>query len=300
MGTRITTKILFSNSMTNLQRIESDLAHLQEQLASGRRINRPSDDPVGTRRAVGYKSQIRRSDHFLTAIRDAQIFVDSADSTLDIVTTGVQRVKTLLLQAANTTVADTQREAIATEVNEILKSIVDLSNTTSNGRQIFAGTRTMSPAFEPITSGGEITNVQYNGNSEHIRVQIDDDAFATINVPGDDVFQGSIDVFQWLINTRDDIRAGDLTNMDTRIGESDTVLSQILNARASYGATANRLNFNQDRIEDNQITLQDVLSQTEDADFADIVTRINLKQAALSAALSASAKIIQPSLLDFI
>ena len=86
MGTRITQKILFSNSRASLQKIETDLANLQEQLSTGRRVNRPSDDPLATRRAIGYRSQLRRSDHFLTAIRDTKIFVEAADSTLDSVT----------------------------------------------------------------------------------------------------------------------------------------------------------------------------------------------------------------------
>ena len=89
-------------------------------------------------------------------------------------------------------------------------------------------------------------------------------------------------------------------DLDQRIGEFDVVLNQVLRARATYGSTSNRLDFNRDRIEDNQIQLKDVLSLTEDADFAETMMQINLKEVALNAALSAAAKIVQPSLLDFI
>jgi flagellar hook-associated protein 3 FlgL len=300
MGTRITTRILFTNSMANLHQIESDLSRLQEQLSTGRVVNRPSDNPVATRRAIGYRSQLRQGGHFLTAIRDTRIFVSAGDSTLDTVTDAVQRVYTLLLQAANTTVDDPQRAAIASEVDTILGGIIDLSNTRSGGRQLFGGSRTLSPAFESTTVAGEVVSVQYMGNSDEMNVQIDSDAFITANQPGDSVFMGAIDMFQWLIDSRDDLRANDLANLDQRIGEFDTVLNQILVARATYGARENRLNFNQERIEDNSIVIQDVLSQTEDADFAETIMRINLKEVALNAALSASARIIQPSLLDFL
>lgn len=300
MGTRITSRILFNNSTANLQDIQQDLAALQERLATGRRVNRPSDDPLATRRAIGYRSHIRRSDHFLTAIRDSKIFVEAADSTLDTVTNDVRRVYTLLLQAANTTVSDTQREAIAAEVNEILKGVLDLSNTTSGGRQLFSGSRTLTNAFEATTAGDEITSVQYMGTNREMQVQIDEGSFVKINQPGDKVFSDQTDIFQWLIDARDNLRTGTLADLDQRIGEFDGVQSQILIARAFYGTTSNRLVFNQERIEDNQIALKDVLSETEDADFAETMTEINLKEVALNAALSASARIVQPSLLDFI
>lgn len=300
MGTRITPKILFTTSTASLQKIQNDLADLQERLVTGRRVNRPSDDPLATRRAIGYRSKIRRGGHFLTAIRDSKTFVDAADSALDTVTSDVQRVYTLLLQAANTTVSDAQREAIATEVDQILKGVLDLSNTTSGGRQLFAGSRTLSEAFEATIVAGEITAVQYMGTSDEMRVQIDEEAFATINQPGGTVFMDTIDAFQWLIDARDNLRTGTLADLDQRIGEFETVQDQVLRARSMYGATSNRLVFNQNRIEDNQIALRDVLSQTEDADFAETMMLINLKEVALNAALSAAARIIQPSLLDFI
>jgi len=301
MGTRITTKILFSNTTANLQRIERDLAQLQEQLASGRRVNRPSDDPVATRRAIGYRSQLRRAEHFLTANRGAQIFANAADSTLDIVSQDLLRVRELVLQGATDTINQAQRDHIAVELNAIITGMVDLANTTSGGRQLFGGAYTLAPPFEATEVGGEVVSVQYVGDDDVLRVQIDDESFATISQPGSTVFQGAVDVFDVLIGIRDDLRAGDIDNLsNVRLGELDQIDGQIFQARAVCGATVNRLEFNENRIEDNQIILQDVLSQTEEADFAETVIRIGQKEAALQAALSTASRIIMPSLLDFL
>ena len=158
----------------------------------------------------------------------------------------------------------------------------------------------MSPAFEATFFGGEIASVQYVGNDEELQVQIGEGATATLNLPGSDVFQEDIDAFQVLIDIRDDLRAGDLVSLNTRIGELEQVMTQTSRARAVYGANLNRLIFNQDRLEYDQVTLQDVLSQTEEADFAETVININMKEMALQAALEVGARIIQPSLLDFL
>jgi len=301
MGTRITTKILYNSAIDNLHRIETGLAALQEQLASGMRVNRPSDDPVATRRAIGYRTELRRNDHYLTAIRDSQIFTGAADSTLGIVTDDLIRVRELVLQGASGTLAQEQRDHIATEVNQIVSGMLDLANTTSGGRQLFGGTYTLAPPFEATMAGGEIASVQYVGNNETLTVQMDADAYITINQPGSTVFQGNIDIFHVLIGIRDDLRAGDTDSLsNVRIGELDQVSEQIAQARAVYGATLNRLEFNEGRIEDNEITLMEVLSQTQEADFAEVVTQINMKEVALQAALATTARVIQASLLDFI
>ena len=301
MVTRITTKILFNNAIDNLRRIETDLAQLQEQLASGLRVNRPSDDPIAARRAIGYRSQLRRNDHYLTAIRDAQIFTSAGDSTLGIVTLDLLRVRELLLRGASGTLNQDQRNQIATEINEILNGMVDVGNTTSGRRQLFGGSHTLDAPFEATMVGDEIASVQYIGNDDELTVQIDANAHVTISQPGSTVFQGTVDVFDVLIGIRDDLRAGDLDSLsNVRIGELDQIGSQISQARAVYGSTVNRLIFNEDRIGGNQITLQDVLSQTQEADFAELVTKINMKEVALQAALATTARVIQSSLLDWL
>jgi len=301
MGTRITTKILFNNAIDNLHRIEVDLAGLQQQLASGQRVNRPSDDPVATRRAIAYRSQIRRNDHYLAATRDSQIFVSAADSTLGVVSDDMLRLRELLVRGATGTLDQEQRDQIAIEVNEILDGLFDLANTTSGGRQLFGGSHTLAPPFAATRANDEIISVQYVGNDDELTVQIDAEAYATISQPGNTVFQQTVDMFQMLVGIRDDLRAGDLASLsNVRLGELEQVEAQLSRARAAYGSTMNRLLFNENRIEGNQITLQDVLSQTQEADFAELVTRINMKEVALQAALATTSRVIQASLLDFL
>jgi flagellar hook-associated protein 3 FlgL len=301
MGTRITTKILFNNAIDNLRRVETDLAKLQEQLASGLRVNRPSDDPIAARRAIGYRSLLRRNDHYLTAIRDAHIFTSATDSTMGIMTDDLLRVRELVLRGASGTLNQDQRNQIATEINEIINGMVDIANTTSGGRYLFGGSRTLDAPFEETVVGDEVVSVQYLGNDDELTVQVDIDAHITISQPGSTVFQGMIDVFDVLIGIRDDLRAGDTDSLsNVRLGELDQISSQVSQARAVYGSTINRLMFNEDRIEGNQITLQDVLSQTQEADFAEVVTKINMKEVALQAALATTSRVIQASLLDWL
>jgi flagellar hook-associated protein 3 FlgL len=122
-----------------------------------------------------------------------------------------------------------------------------------------------------------------------------------VNEPGDSAFQDLQDTFQTLMDIRDDLRAGDTDSLsNVRLGEVDNVMTQLLDGAALFGAKMNRLELVEQRLEDRLLGFQEHLSDTEDADLVEAVVRMNTQQTALEAALNAGARVLQPSLLDFI
>ena len=303
MGARITSQILVDTVLADIRNAQRRLTETQRILATGKRINTPSDDPIGTARALGFRSAISSTDQFVLNVREASAFASESEASLRVVVDTLHRARELTLSGATGTFNQDQRDIIAQEVNTLLETVVDQANTASSNRYLFAGTRTRIAPFETSVDpvSGEITAVSYMGNSERFSVQASPGVTVPVNEPGDEVFQGVQDMFQTLIDIRDDLRAGDTDSLSTvRLGEIDAVMTQLLDGTALFGAKMNRLDLVQGRLEDQRLSFQTQLSQTEDADLADTMVNLNARRNALEAALTAGARVLQPSLLDFI
>jgi len=258
---------------------------------------------VGTARALGLRTSISITNQFMVNVRDATAFANESESSLRVVIDSLHRARELTLSGATGTLNQEQRDIIAQEIDELLETVVDQANTESNSRYLFAGTRTRIAPFEKSVDpvSGEITAVSYVGNSERFSVQVSPGVTVPVNEPGDQVFQSLQDTFQTLIDIRDDLRAGDTDSLSTvRLGEIDAVMTQVLDGTALFGARMNRLALVGERLEDQLLSFRTQLSETEEADFAETVVNFETQQNALQAALSAGARVLQPSLLDFI
>jgi len=303
LGARITQQILVESVLADIRHAQTRLAHSLRTVSTGRRINAPSDDPVGTARALDLRTAISSTNQFIVNVRDATSFASESEATLRAVIDSFHRVRELTVRGATGTLNQEQRDTIALEINQLLESVVDHANTESNNRYLFSGTRTRIRPFQATRDpvSGEITAVSYAGNSERFSVQISPGITVPVNEPGDSVFQSLQDTFQTLIDIREDLRAGDTDSLsNVRLAEVDNVMTQLLDSTALFGAKMNRLELVQQRLEDRLLGFGEHLSDTEDADLAEAVVRLNIQQTALEAALNAGARVLQPSLLDFI
>ncbi len=299
---RVTTQLLIDRSLRNINFQSRQILALQEKLATGRRVNRPSDDPINTRRAVNTRSLIEKNEQYQANISFISSPVAETYTSIETVLGYFNRAWELTVQGANGTNAQSQLNNIALEVNQILEGIFSTANHESNGRYVFGGTRTGAPPYEAVRdANGEITAVNYVGNAEAVRVAISDILNLKYNEPGSEVFSANQDIFQALIDVRDNLRAGDTAALSSvRLPEMETVREQLLSAMARVGSIQNRLQRSTEEFEDFNLQLAIQLSDTVDADFVEIIMQLNAQDNAFQAALSAAARAIQPSLLQFI
>ena len=299
--TRVTQGLLVQRTLINLNQQLRRISILQERLATGRRVNRPSDDPIDARRAMNLRTIIAKNEQFQANISDSGPHVEESATTILNMVDIVLRALELTTQGANEVVGQPQLDALALEINELLEAAVVAGNHRSNNRSIFAGTRTLADAFDVTRVAGRITAVTYAGNDQSIEINISEGVRSDINVTGDDVFQSNIDIFAMLIGIRDDMFAGDQANLrNVRLADLATGREQLLGAVAQIGAVQNRLDRVLNNLQDSNIGFQELLSEKIDADFAETVLGLTVAETALNAALNAAARVIQPSLLDFI
>ncbi len=298
---RITPNLMAERSLNDINSQLARISKLQEQLSSGLRVNRPSDDPIDARRAINIRTLLQRNDQFISNIDDVEPLVDETASSLLGVVDVLQRAIELTTQGANGTNSQAQLDALALEINALLETVFTTSNAQTNGRSIFAGTATLNPAFSATRVGGEITAVTYDGNNNLFSVDISEGASINVNIPGAEAFQDSVDVFAVLIGIRDSMRAGDQADLaNVRLDELQESLDQTLFGVARVGATQNRLERISNNLQDTDLSLQELLSDKIHADFAETVLNLNVAQNSYEAALSAAGRILQVSLLDYI
>jgi len=298
---RVTQGLMVTQALKNLNYQTRRLLKLQEQLATGLRVNTPSDDPLAARRAIDLREIMSREDQYLTNISNAGLQLQETVTTVQSVVEGLQRAQEIALQGANGTMDQSQRDQLAIEVNQLLETVLIQANHQTNGRYIFGGTRTLSAPFMPArNAAGEITAVTYAGNSEQVSVAVGDGVSVVVNEPGQMVFQSSQDVMQLLIDIRDDLRSSDIAGLQQRLVELDTAQDQALVAVARIGATQNRLERLTADTEDHLQQLKIALSECVEADYAETMINFNAQTNAFQAALNASARVIQQSLLDYV
>lgn len=301
-ATRITQGILVQRALINLQRQSVRILDLQTQLATGQRVNAPSDDPVDARRAMNARAIIAENEQYLRNISSTGPRLEETVTSLQTVSDRILRLRELTLQGANGTNDQNTLNIIAQEVNQILEGLVKTANHQTNGAYIFAGTRTRTPAYSVTRDvNGNITAVTYDGNNEDIQVQIGDNTRLVVNEKGSEVFQGAQDLFQTVIDIRDNLLAGDQNSLqNARLTELEALRQQMGQGIARVGAIQNRFTASEAELEDFQVQLKTVLSDAIDADFADVIINLNAQSNAFQAALNAASRVIQPSLLDFI
>lgn len=302
---RTTQRLLIDRVLNNLTLQQRRILALQEQLATGQLVNRPSDDTLATRRAVSARSEVTKNEQFLTNINSLGPGLRETETSITTLVDVVQRSRELTLQGASGTNSQLQRDQLAIEVNQLLESTLVEGNHASNGRYIFGGTVTQTKPFEATRdANNDITSVNYIGNDETFQLEIQDGIKVDANEPGSRVFTaagaGGADIFQTLIDIRDNLRAGDANALQTRLGELSSAQDQLLISIARVGSIQNRVEQVDSNLQDINLQLLDVISDNIDADYAETIVELNAQSNALEASLNAGARVIQPSLLNFL
>jgi len=302
MPFRIAQESLNRTALSNINLNYKKIQETQEKLSSGKRINRPSDDPSGTRKVLGLKAEEFQVQQFLDNTETAKEQINFTSNTLESIQDIFSKIKELTIQASNDTLGQSERKIISGELDELLESVLQNANTDNNGRYIFSGTQTLTSAFTATRdSNGNISSVSYNGNNEEIKYQIGPNTFMQINLPGGKLFQDN-KAFSTLISLRDSLNAStfDSTAFSNLRTTMDTATDAISTEITKFGAKANRLEMTTNSLENSQTALKELISYTEDADIASLIMNLKHQENVLQSSLETGAMVIQSTLLDFL
>ncbi|ASF40435.1 flagellar hook-associated protein FlgL [Halobacillus halophilus] len=287
---RVTQSMLSNNMLRNLSQSYGQMGKYQEQLTTGKKITKPSDDPVVSMKGINYRSQLTEVQQYKRNIGEVHNWMDSSDSSLDKATQAMQRVRELAVQASNGTYDTEQKANIAKEIRQLKGHMADIANTKVNDKYIFNGANTTEEPVdaEIFTINSSMSKVEI-GVSEGVRIQA--------NVNPQPVFDQGL--FNDLEAFAADLETGS-NNLDDYIAVFDSKINQIVNKRADLGARMNRVDLIEDRLESQEITASKMMSDNEDADIEKVITNLKTQESIHRAALGVGSRIIQPTLMDFL
>ncbi|MDX8044598.1 flagellar hook-associated protein FlgL [Gracilibacillus sp. S3-1-1] len=296
---RVTQSMLTNNMLRNISSSYQSLGKYMDQLSTGKKINRPSDDPVIAMKGMDYRTQVNQIEQFERNIGEVHNWMDNSDSALDKVQKGLERLRELAVQAANGTYEEGQRGNIASEVDQIKEHLLDLANTKVNNRFIFSGTATTGNAGEKpyeLNDDGTFANPI---NTDNVNIEVSNGTKIRVNVQPDSIF--TEELFTDLTEFSEALKDGtDDEAIGEFIGKLDTHIDNNVNARADLGARQNRIDLIENRVKEQLVTAKDMMSKNEDADLEEVIMNLTSQEAVHRAALSGGARIIQPTLLDFL
>jgi flagellar hook-associated protein 3 FlgL len=306
MNTRITTGMVQRSVLADLNSLSMKLARTQQKAASGKEINRPSDNPFGTAQAMGLRQAMSANEKYQSSIDDATGWMDTTETALSGMNDYLSRAHTLIIQGTSDTSDQTSRDSIAAEIDQIIQGLKDSANASYAGSYLMSGTST---DVAPYAQGADDT---YKGDeagwdpaTPGVLREIGPGVTLSINTVGRELLgdgQTANDdkLLDVLRDTADHLRAGDGAALKDDLTRADKNLDTLLEMRARNGARTNRIEAASTRLDQIQEALTKQLSDTEDADFAQTMIDLNSQSVAYNAALKAGANIVQSSLMDFL
>jgi flagellar hook-associated protein 3 FlgL len=185
---RITQGHLFARALGDIQRSLTKFTGLQQQVASGKRIELASDDPVAALRILPMQNDLRNLEQMSENVALARESLDTGAAALEDGSSVMQRVRELTMQASNGTFAQGDRASIGAEMDQLLQQLVGIGNARRGERFLFGGTESGTPPFE-IVDDASGTRVVYRGNRERLDVAVAPGVTTGLNLAGDSIFQ---------------------------------------------------------------------------------------------------------------
>ncbi|WP_404404904.1 flagellar hook-associated protein FlgL [Jeotgalibacillus malaysiensis] len=290
---RVTQSMLSSNMLRNLTQSYEKMGKQQEQIATQKKISRPSDDPVVAMKGVLYRRNLNEVEQYKRNFSEAYNWVENADSSLDKANQAMQRLRELLVQTSNDTYDAEQRKATRAEIEQLKEHIEEIGNTKFGDKYLFNGTDTTN---KPL----DVANGVYPANSESVEIELSKGVLIKVNIDGTSVFSQEMfdDIDDIIATLEDENSTGD--DINNFITNMDTHMTNLSNERSSLGARYNRIELMDSRVSEQEVIATRVMSDNEDIDFEKVITDMKVQESVHRAALSVGSRIIQPSLMDFL
>jgi flagellar hook-associated protein 3 FlgL len=303
---RISTSSFYASGVARINDLQSSVAKIQDQIASGKRIQTASDDPIAAARVIELSQSQSQNAQFAVNRRNVSNAMTLTDSVLDSTTSALQNIQDLTLTAGGGIASDSDRKALAMAVNANLEQLLSLANSTdAEGNAMFAGYKTSGPAFTKTATGAT-----YNGDQGHVSVQVDTARQMSINNNGDTIFQpGGTDLFKTLtdlvnlLNTptttaasKAALTAGLKTAADGVAGSLDSVIL----ARTTIGSNLKALDALDAAGATKDLNFAKSISELQDLDYNAAATQLLAQKTMLDAAQASFVKIAGLSLFNYI
>ena len=308
MSMKVSTSMFFDKASNMLSNVQGSLAKTQEQLSTGKQIIKPSDVPEKAAVVTRLESELARQASYQNSLKTVDIRLKSEETALTNSSDVMYRMKELAMQAANDTLSLADRKSVSLEMSQLRDQLLSLANSQdSNGNYLFAGSRVTKMPFSPDAKGV----VNYQGDQNRMVIGVGDNRRMNLNMAGTDAFTNvvrdngkggrvGIGFFQSLNDLVDSVKNSDKVSLQRGLGEIDMLQQGLSNASAQIGTDMNVIDSQNNVLDEIVLRLKSTLSDVQDLDYTEAITKMNKDQLALEAAQNTFAKISKLSLFNFI
>lgn len=300
MALRVTSNMMSNQVLRNLNKNLNNMADLQNQQSTGRKLNKPSDDPVGVTYALRYRSELSANEQYTRNVDTALGWLDTTDSVMSQAESVMSRLKELAVQASTGTNPQSALDSIDAEFKQLRMQLADLGNTQINGKYIFNG---QTYDIKPYDTSNPESLATLQTDIAAVEYTVGQGVTFQINTSGNEFFgepNGEDNIFNIINKISDALINGRFEDITNELPHIESRLDKMVSVHAETGARTNRVELMENRLGNENYHLTQLQSKTEDADIAEVIIQTNIAANIYEASLSAGAKIITPTLVDFI
>ena len=297
---RVTQNTSANQVLASLQTILKRQQTLQQQAATGVKVNNPGDDPVATQQILHLKSLSAASDQFTRNITNGTSTLTVVESAMSSMGDVLVRAKELAIAMSSDTNNAQSRAAAAKEFEQLRSQFISLGNTEFNGKFVFGGFKNDTAPFNATTGA-------FSGTNDDLKVEIARDSFVSTTYSGETLVSGGtppgstgVDIVGIFDNIATALAAGNSAGVRAELGKIDDAQEQVMAGRAEIGARMNRLTSASSVNDDMKLSITQVVAGLQDVDYAQVISDLTKQENAFQTAVAASAKISQVSLLDYL
>jgi len=302
---RVTNNTMIHSIVRYLTRQNEALFERQNIIASGKKINRPSDDPLGMGKVLDYRKTIAAIEQYQTNIQRGKTRLEVTEADLDLVVDLLQVVRSIAQTEAGGTTES--RQLAAEGLKNIYDQVLDLANSKLNDNYLFSGYQTKTAPFSrddsQITTFDKFT-VSYNGDDGDVQFIVADNTQVSIDADGQPIFHdaasGGINIFDAMRDLIVGLENDDATAISTQSGLLDQARTQIQNIRGAHAPILYQLETTENHWQHYKPKIEDLLGQEENADIIQAVVELQSLELAYQSTLATAARIIQPGLISFL
>ncbi|MGO8758263.1 MAG: flagellar hook-associated protein FlgL [Terracidiphilus sp.] len=288
-----------SDILADMQQSQSTLNTALEEVATGKRVTKPSDDPAASSNMVQNTIETADVDQYTKNVSSELSMVQTADSSLSSVVSSLTQAVSLGTEGANGTNSASNLDAIANQVQGLLTSVVSQANTSYDGTYLFGGTETSSAPYTADSSSS--SGYTYNGNDNAISVVIGDDSSIQVNLPGSQLFSNSsADVLGSLNSLVTALQSGNSSDIESATTAVTNALNYVDQQRVFYSNAASQLDSQQTYLSTETVNLTSQEDSLVAVDESQAATELTQAETANSAAAAAAAKVLPETILSYL
>lgn len=308
---RATQTTTYRSLQSFLDRTSENMQRLQLQAATGKKLNRPSDDPTAISPLLSARTQIKAADRYIETIETGLERLDNMEGYMVNIENTLVRAKEIAIASVNGAMSQQDLDMYANEVSQLRESLLDAANAQVDGKYLFAG---FSEKTQPFTLNAAYppgAPVDYNGDYGVQEYEIAPNELIEIGLTGSTLMfgdvdndgltdPGAVDIFAVITTLEEDLRAGNIPGIETGIADLETAADQVRTQLSAKGTIGRRLDNALSNMEEIKIDMEEYRSRYEDADILETITSLTQQEQSFEAALSVTGKVSNLSILDYL